>query len=114
MNTPQWSSPAIMGAAVGAIATVIIGFSWGGWITSSKAEVAAADRAYEEVLSALLPICLNLSSKDPELTAKLELFKLATEYKRTDMLMAEGWATMPGSTDPNRSLARRCAAELVG
>ena len=32
-----WLKPGIWGAVVGSILTMIVGFSWGGWTTSSTA-----------------------------------------------------------------------------
>ena len=35
----------LQGIAVGAVASVVIGFSWGGWMTGSSANKLAAERA---------------------------------------------------------------------
>lgn len=113
MKIPEWLKPGIYGAAVGAIAITVVGFSWGGWVTGGTADKMAADRARKEVVAALVPICLEQSSEDPQVAETLAELKEANIYKRSEMLMEAGWATMPGSSDPNRQVATACMAKLA-
>ena len=113
MNIPKWLKPGFNGAIVGAVALAIIGFSWGGWVTGGTADKMASDLARSEVVAALVPICVEQSSRDPQVTEMLTQLKDASTYKRSDMLMTAGWATMPGSTDPNRDVARGCMETLA-
>ncbi len=113
MNIPEWLKPALYGAAAGAVALAIIGFSWGGWVTGGTAKQMAADQARLEVVAALVPICVEQSSQDPQVVETLTQLKDATSYYRGDMLMKAGWATMPGSTDPNRQVATACVEKLA-
>ena len=113
MNIPEWFKPALYGAAAGAVALAIVGFSWGGWVTGGTANQMAADKAKLEVVAALVPICIQQSSQDPQLVATLALLKDASRYQRSDMLMEAGWATMPGSSDPNRNVASACMEKLA-
>lgn len=112
MNTPKWFKPGLYGAAVGAVALAVVGFSAGGWMTASKASEMASNRAHLEVVAALVPICLEQSKHDPDVTETLAQLKSADSYRRGDMLMKAGWATMPGSDGPNSYVARACAAKL--
>jgi hypothetical protein len=41
MQVPTWLKPAIMGAVAGGIATMIVGFNYGGWYLGSSAETLA-------------------------------------------------------------------------
>jgi hypothetical protein len=45
------------GAAVGAIATIIIGFSWGGWMLGSTAKKLAADETRSAIVGSLALCC---------------------------------------------------------
>ena len=45
MNIPEWLKPALYGAAAGAGALAIIGFTWGGWVTGGTAKEMATDYA---------------------------------------------------------------------
>ena len=112
MTSPEWLKPVLIGAGVGAVATVIVGFGWGGWVTGLKAEAMAADRANAEVVAALAPICVAQSRQDPQAATTLATLKETSKYQRSEVLMKAGWATMPGSTDPMRSVASACVDTL--
>ena len=113
MNIPEWLKPALYGAAAGAVALAIVGFSWGGWVTGGTAKQMAANQASLEVVAALVPICIEQSKQDPQVVETLAQLKDASSYQRSDMLMKAGWATMPGSNDPNRDVARACMETLT-
>jgi hypothetical protein len=113
MNTPEWLNPALCGAAAGAAALAIVGFSWGGWMSGSAAEKMAADQSKLAVVAALVPICVEQSNRDPQVSERLAQLKDAGVYQRSDMLMEAGWATMPGSSDANRDVARACMDKLA-
>ena len=72
----------------------------------------AAVQAKNEVISALAPICLQISQEDPERAAKLVTITEASTYQRRDAVMEAGWATVPGSEAPNRDLAQACIQGL--
>ncbi len=113
MRIPEWVRPALYGAAGGAIALAIVGFTWGGWMTTRAADKMAADQARMEVVAALVPICLAQLKQDPQSAATLaELRQTNSNYERTNLLMSAGWATIPGSSDPNRSVASACVEKL--
>ncbi|MEC9345993.1 MAG: hypothetical protein VYB54_07185 [Pseudomonadota bacterium] len=113
MKTPVWTKPVATGAVIGAIATAIIGFSWGGWVTSSSAGKMAASQSRAEVVSALLPVCVANAQADPAVEATLAAIRKADSYARDDMLMKTGWATMPGAERPDRQLATACRRSLL-
>jgi hypothetical protein len=60
-----------------------------------------------------VPICLEQSSQDPQVVATLAQLKDTSSYQRSDLLMKAGWATMPGSSDPNHAVARACMEQLA-
>jgi alpha/beta superfamily hydrolase len=113
MNIPNWLKPGLKGAAAGAAALAIVGFTWGGWVTGDTAKQMAADQARLEVVAALVPICIAQSSQDPQVAETLAQLKNAKSYQRSDMLMKAGWATMPGTIDPDRNVAKACMEKLV-
>ena len=59
MKTPEWLKPGAYGAACGAIALAVVGFSWGGWVTGGNARQMVADQSRTEVVAALTTICLD-------------------------------------------------------
>jgi hypothetical protein len=114
MQVPTWTKPAITGAIAGSIATMIIGFSQGGWYSGGSAERLAQERAEVAVIDALVPICVNQSKLDPDTTSKLgQLAAMKTSYEQRDFVIKSGWATMPATDGPNRDLASKCADALV-
>jgi dienelactone hydrolase len=113
VDTPEWLKPGLYGAAAGAVALAIVGFSWGGWVTDATAKQLASKQARLEVVAALVPICVEQSKQDPQVVETLAQLESTTSYKRRDMLMKAGWATMPGSSDPNSSVASACMEKLA-
>ena len=114
MQVPTWTKPGITGAIVGSIATMIIGFSQGGWYSGGSAERLAQETAEVAVIDALVPICVNQSKLVPDTTSKLgQLTAMKTSYEQRDFVIKSGWATMPATDAPNRDLASKCADALV-
>lgn len=102
-------------ACVGAVlAAIVVGFSWGGWVTggtSRAAAMTAGDVARGELASA---ICVERFNAAPDAAARLVEFKAITDgYKRRQFVEAGGWATMPGQTTPDRRGADSCATALA-
>jgi len=106
--------PGVWGAVIGSILTMIVGFSWGGWTTSSTANQAAIQRADAAVTTAFVPICLAQEKVDGAKGKRLdELKAITSSYEQTDFVMKAGWATFPGTADPNRNVAEACASALL-
>lgn len=108
VKAPEWLKPGIFGAAVGAVALAIVGFSAGGWMTGGTAEEMASEMAQIKVVAALAPICVEQSKRDPQVLATLATLKEAGTYQRNNLLIETGWATMPGSTEADRDVASAC------
>lgn len=112
MTFPEWTKPAIYGALGGAVAFSIIGFNFFGWTTSGNAQDMAQDFAKAEVTQAMLPVCLNMSTADPDREAKLASVNDASGFGRSKAMMDTGWATLPGTDSPSRDLANLCIEGL--
>jgi hypothetical protein len=105
--------PALWGAAAGAVALAIVGFSWGGWVTGGTAETLAKNSAATAVVAALTPICVEKFRQAADASANLAEMKKATySWEQGRFVEKGGWATMPGSTEPNSAVARACAETL--
>lgn len=114
MQAPTWLKPGIMGAVVGGIATMIVGFNYGGWYLGSSAETLAQQRSNAAVVEALVPVCISQSQTDPETVAKLKAFRaIKSSYEQRDFVMKAGWATMPAAGAPDQALASACADVLA-
>jgi hypothetical protein len=101
------------GFVVGSVATMIVGFSWGGWTTGSGADRLATERSSAAVTTALVPVCLEKSKADPAGAKKLVALKaLTSSYDQRDAVVQGGWATF-GPGEANRDVAEACASELL-
>ena len=112
MKTPEWLKPGFYGVVIGAVCVSIAGFSWGGWMTGDAASKMANTMAHDQVIAAMVPVCLGLADADPDRIANLATIRDATSYNRRDAVMEAGWATVPGSEVPNRDIAKACLAVL--
>jgi alpha/beta superfamily hydrolase len=96
-----------------AVLTMIIGFSWGGWVTGGTARTTAETMAHDAVVTRLAPICVVLSGLDPAKAVKLVALKEESTWQRGDYVGKQGWATMPGEKEPDSKVAQACAALLL-
>jgi hypothetical protein len=104
----------LQGAAAGAVATIFVGFYWGGWVTGGTANKLAVERADTAVVAALTPICVEKFLQNSDAKANLAaLQKISTSWEQGDYLEKGGWATRPGATSSDYHLARACAEKLV-
>ena len=104
----------LQGAAAGAVASIVIGFSWGGWMTGSTANRLAAERADTAVVAALTPVCVEKFLQNSDAKANLAVLqKISTSWEQGDYLQKGGWVTQPGATSSDYHLARACAEKLV-
>jgi hypothetical protein len=104
----------LQGIAIGAVASMVIGFSWGGWVTGTAANKLAAERANTAVLAALTPICVEKFLQNSDAKANLAVLqKISSNWEQGQYLEKGGWATRPGATSSDYQLARACAERLV-
>ncbi len=93
---------------------MVIGFSWGGWVTGGAANKLAAERADNAVVAALTPICVEKFLQSNNAKANLAtLQKISSNWEQGDYLEKGGWVTQPGATSSDYHLARACAEKLV-
>ena len=112
MNIPEWTKPALVGAGAGAIALAIVGFSWGGWMTTATAAKMSdkGSGSTAAVAAALTPYCL--AKADPMAGSVMAELKTANSYQRRSIVEKSGWATPLGAESPDRALAETCLDAL--
>ena len=49
----------LQGAGIGAVATIVVGFGWGGWSLGSTADKMAKEQSERAVVAALAPVCAD-------------------------------------------------------
>jgi hypothetical protein len=102
----------LQGAAAGAVATLIIGFNWGGWVTGGTAKEMTQQGSTAAVIAALSPICVDKFQHSNEAVANMVELKKVSSYQQGSFIEKGGWATLPGSDSANSSVARACAEML--
>jgi hypothetical protein len=102
----------LQGAAAGAAATMVIGFSWGGWSLSSTAETMAKQRSERAVVAALAPVCADKFRALPDAEAKKVALSKVDSWKRRDEFPKE-FVTLPGESYPNSALVDACYTLLA-
>lgn len=97
-----------------AVATMIVGFSWGGWVTGGTSQalmMTAGDVARGQLASI---ICVEKFNAAPDAASKLIELKAKTDgYERQKFIEMGGWATMPGQSAPDRRASIGCATALA-
>ena len=103
----------LQGAAAGAVATLFIGFYWGGWVTGGTAKDMVRQSTTSAVVAALSPICVDKFQRSAEATTNMTELKKVSSYMQGSFIEKGGWATLPGSDSANSSVAQACA-NLLG
>ena len=108
MNVPASVKPAVWGAVGGAVAAIIIGFTWGGWVTGGTARELAATGADAAVVQAFVPLCVLKAEQAPE---QLEPLKAESSYRRGDYVKKAGW--VDNVSEKYRSAVANACAQAV-
>jgi hypothetical protein len=102
----------VQGAVAGVVATLIIGFTWGGWVTGGTAQEMTQKSANSALVTALAPICVDKFQRSPEAAVNLAELRKVSSWQQGNFVTKGGWATMPGSTEANSAVADACATML--
>jgi hypothetical protein len=102
----------LQGAAAGAVATMVVGFSWGGWSLGSTADRMAKERSELAVVAALAPVCADKFRALPDAEAKTIALSKVESWKRGEEFPKE-FVTLPGETYPSSALMNACSTLLL-
>ena len=102
----------LQGAAAGAVATVFVGFSWGGWSLGRTADKIAKERSELAVVAALAPVCADKFRALPDAEAKKVALSKVEAWKRGEEFPKE-FVTLPGETYPSSALVHACSTLLL-
>jgi hypothetical protein len=95
------------------VATIVVGFAWGGWVTGGTATRMASDAADGARAQLVAMSCVTRFGHGPDAAAQLAALKKADSYQRGDLIVKGGWVTMPGSADPVAGAADICVDKLI-
>jgi hypothetical protein len=97
----------LQGAVAGTIATMFVGFYWGGWSLGSTAEKLAKERSDLAVIAVLAPVCADKFNALPDSDAKKVALSKVDSWKRRDEFPKE-LVTLPGESYPSSALVEAC------
>ena len=101
----------LWGAAAGAAALAVLGFTLGGWMTGGNAEAMSRSGLSRRGCPAPTPICMQRFQVNANAPVRLaELKNIGTSWLRRDYIVNGGWATF-GQERPFE-LADACAEAL--
>jgi hypothetical protein len=111
----QPSKTMLVWACVGCIAaTMVVGFTWGGWVTGGTARGmagTAGDEARGELASV---VCVENFMAAPDAAAQLVALKeISSSYQQRQFVEKGGWAVMPGKDSPDRRAVDLCTKVLA-
>jgi hypothetical protein len=102
----------LQGAAAGVVATVVVGFGWGGWSLGSTANKMANEQSERAVIAALAPVCADKFRALPDAAAKTVELSKADSWKRSEEFPKE-FVTLPGETYRSSALVYACSTLLL-
>ncbi len=109
MNVRESIKPAVLGAIGGAVAAIVIGFAWGGWVTGGTAGEMEAASAEAAIVLAFTPLCVAKAEQQPE---QLLLLKEESSRKHDDFVIKAGWVDNV-SENYRSAVAEACASTVV-
>jgi hypothetical protein len=102
----------LQGGAVGVVATLAVGFGYGGWMLGSSAKTLADTTAASAVVAAVAPICVDQFQRSADAAANMTALKKTDSWQQAAYVEKGGWAVMPGSKASDSGVPQACAALL--
>jgi len=95
------------------VATMLVGFTWGGWTTGGSAHLAAAQAATSAQQELAAAICVDRFNAEGDATAQRAVLKDMSSWDRGKFIESGGWITMPDMMGKTDTAAKMCAGQLV-
>ena len=102
-----WSCVVCVGA------TMIVGFTWGGWVTGGTAAKMTATAAEGARAQFAAVECVDRFEKAPDASTQLASLKKTGAWNRDDFIKKGGWVTLPGMKEPVSGAANICVQQLM-
>jgi hypothetical protein len=95
------------------VLTMIVGFTWGGWVTGGSAQTMAAQAEQEAREQLIASICVERFVNEPNAAGNLAELKEASTYDQDNYIEEGGWITVEALEDQVTEAADLCADRLV-
>lgn len=109
MNARESIKPAIWGVIGGAIAAMVLGFNFGGWVLAGTASEMESASATAAIVQAFTPLCVTKAEQEPD---KLAALKAESRWKQDDLVVESGWINNV-SDKYQDAVSKACALTLV-
>jgi hypothetical protein len=95
------------------VATIVVGFTWGGWTTGGTARSMAQEAALGSRNELAAAVCVDRFRAASNAEAQLVALKGLGSWDRGPFVEKGGWAAMPDKVEPGKGAARLCADKLA-
>ena len=95
------------------VATMILGFTWGGWVTGNTAAEMARKAGDGAGANLAATLCVAQFKNDPAEAVQLASLNKVERWDRASFITKGGWATLPGMKEPVSGSADLCAQQLM-
>jgi len=114
-NDLQPSKTMLVWSCAGSVVVaLVVGFTWGGWVTGGTARDMAETAGEEGRYGLASAICVEKFLAAPDAQAQLaELKAIDSSYRQRQFVMEGGWAVMPERDEAARQAADLCAKVLA-
>src|SRR3954454_8507294 len=96
------------GCAGSVVVALIVGFTWGGWVTGGTAREMVRTAGTSARAEMAAGICVTRFAAAPEANAQLASLKATSSWQRNELIEKGGWVTITGSEKPISSAAELC------
>jgi hypothetical protein len=96
-----------------AVATMVVGFGWGGWVTGGTNATMVTQSATDARAGLTASICVERFAKGADQTAQFAALKGTDSWKRDKFIEDGGWVTLPGTASPIAGAAELCARQII-
>lgn len=113
MSFLEMIKPALLGAVVGAVVALAVGFGMEILVTASSARDHATAAAALAVADVMTPYCVAVAYADPAFDGLFAEMQSKGAYQRAQIVSRAGWATPLGAKAPHSGLADACQVKLM-
>lgn len=95
------------------VGALIVGFTWGGWVTGGTANQRVAQAMSEGRAQLAATMCVERFGKGADATAQLASLKTTSSWSQDRFIEDGGWVTPPGVSSPVSGAAALCVRRLI-
>ena len=95
------------------VATMIVGFSWGGWELAGTAAAHARQAAASARAQLAADVCVSRFEHAADAATQLAALKKTDFWSQDHFVTKGGWVTLPGMKQPVAGAANICVQRLL-